>query len=164
MFTSLMYRGKEALWDNLPRPGPKMREDSKRGSFPQQDKLSNLRNLMKRKGNWKVKFETFCLGMCVELHRPNLRWSLCTRKCQKHSFSWIAPSQEETVFELIFFTTLAPKRRLLIFFKTLLAQCHLQFSPIYRASCMKSYVVGSNSAGRIARDELDIHADGSEQI
>jgi hypothetical protein len=29
---------------------------------------------------------------------------------------------------------------------------------------MKSYVVGSNSAGRIARDELDIHADGSEQI
>jgi hypothetical protein len=50
----------------LPRPGAKMREDSKRSSFPQQDKLSNLRNLMKQKGNWKVKFETFCLGMCVE--------------------------------------------------------------------------------------------------
>jgi hypothetical protein len=29
---------------------------------------------------------------------------------------------------------------------------------------MKSYVVGSNSACRIARDKLDIHADGSEQI
>jgi hypothetical protein len=29
---------------------------------------------------------------------------------------------------------------------------------------MKSYIVGSYSACRIARDKLDIHADGSEQI
>jgi hypothetical protein len=163
-FTSSCIGGRKPFEIILPRPGPKMREDSKRGSFPQQDKLSNLRNLMKQKGNWKVKFETFCLGMCDELHRPNLRWSLCTRKCQKHSFSWIAPSPRGSCVQTNFLHNISSQEETVNFLQNINSSVSSAISSIYRASCMKSYVVGSNSAGRIARDELDIHADGSEQI
>jgi hypothetical protein len=88
----IIYRGKEPHWGSswIERAWPraiawdwaqkKIQEDPKRGSFqvPNVMNFLNFRSLpfCKIPEIWDIKFKTFCIGRCIELHWSNLTRSL----------------------------------------------------------------------------------------